>query len=191
MKVEKNKFVTINYTLKDDDGNVIDSSVGKEPLPYIHGNNYLLPKLEEQIEGLEPGAKFSTILEAADGYGERDEKMIAKVPRENFDTSMPIEVGMQFQADTPYGPQIVTVTQVDEQNITVDANHELAGVRLHFDVEVLSVRDATENELNQMNSCGGCGGCGGSCSGDCNCEEGSCDGTCDGNSCGGTCGCSN
>lgn len=190
MKVEKNKFVTINYTLKDDDGNVIDSSVGKEPLPYIHGNNYLLPKLEEQIEGLEEGAKFSTVLEPADGYGERDEKMIAKVPRSNFETDVDIEVGMQFQADTPYGPQIVTVTQVDDNDITIDANHELAGVRLHFDVEVLSVRDATADELNQLNSCSCGGGCGGNCGGGC---EGDCGGECGGNcgeegGCGGGCG---
>ncbi len=180
MKVEKNKFVTINYTLKDDDGNVIDSSVGKEPLPYIHGNNYLLKKLEDQIEGLEPGAKFSTVLEPADGYGERDESMVAKVPRKNFDTSAPIEVGMQFQADTPYGPQIVTVTQIDDDNITVDANHELAGVRLHFDVEIISVRDATADEIDQLNNCSCGGNCGGDCGGNCGGCGGDCDGGCEG-----------
>ena len=91
-----------------------------------------------------------------------------------FETDMPIEVGMAFQAMTAVGPQIVRVTKVGEDKITVDANHELAGVRLHFDVEVAEVRDATEEELNpQSCGCGGCGGgCGGNCGDDCNCGGG-------------------
>ena len=181
MKADKNSYVTINYTLKDDDGELIDSSVGKEPLEYIHGNGALLPKLEELITGKEPGEKFSVVLEAKDGYGERDERLVAKVPLENFDTSIQIEVGMQFQADTPAGPQIVKVTKVDGKEITVDANHELAGVRLHFDIEILDIREATQDELDSLNSCGcggGCGGCGGCGDGDC------------GGGCSGGCGCS-
>lgn len=176
MTVEKNKFVEIHYTLKDDAGELIDSSTSGEPLGYVHGKNYLLPKLEELIEGKNPGDKFSVVLEPADGYGERNEKLVAKVPRENFDSSVEIEVGMAFQADTPMGPQIVKVIEVSDSEITVDGNHELAGVRLHFDVEVVSVRDATEDELN-----GGCGGCGGCNGGSCNCE-----GDCGSGGCGGS-----
>lgn len=179
MQITKNKFVQIHYTLKDDAGDLIDSSVEKEPLAYIHGNNYLLPKLESELEGKNPGDKFSAVLEPADGYGERDERMVAKVPRENFDTSMPIEVGMQFQADTPVGPQIVKVTEVNDATVTVDANHELAGVRLHFDIEVIDVRDATEDEINALSQGCGCGGCGGDCGGDCSCDGG-CGGGCGG-----------
>ena len=178
MKAEKNAYVTINYTLNDDEGDLIDTSVGKAPLEYIHGNNFILPKLEELIEGKEPGYKFSAVLEPKDGYGERDERLVAKVPLENFDTQVELEVGMQFQAGTPAGPQIVKITKIDGNEITVDANHELAGVRLHFDIEVLDVRNATQEELDALNSgccgggCGGCVGCGGEggCdNGDCNC----------------------
>lgn len=191
MKAQKDLYVTINYTLKDDDGEIIDTSVGKEPLGYVHGNNFLLPKLEEIITDKEPGEKFSVVLEAKDGYGERDERLVAKVARENFDTDLPIEVGMQFQADTPAGPQIVKVTEVTPEQITVDANHELAGVRLHFDVEVVDVRQATQEEIDSLSGCGGgCGGCGGSCGG---CGDGGCGGCGDDSdcSCGGGCGCGN
>ncbi len=176
MKITKNTVVTINYTLKGDDGNVIDTSVGKDPLIYMHGNNYLLPKLEEQIEGHEPGDKISTVLSPADGYGEYDENMVAQVPRENFEFDGEIAVGTKFQADTPQGPAIVTVTKVSDKMITVDANHELAGKTLHFEVEILEAREASQEEIAMMEEgcgCGGCGGCGGGC----------------GDGCGGDCGC--
>ena len=177
MIVEKDKVVTINYTLTGDDGNLIDTSVGKEPLEYIHGNGYLLPKLEEQLEGKNVGDKIKADLSAKDGYGEYNDKLVAEVPRDQFDTDMEIEVGMAFQAQTSSGPQIVTVTKVTDEAVTVDANHELAGVNLHFDVEILGIREATGDELQNGlgGGCcgGGCGGCGGGCGGDC---EGGCGG---------------
>ena len=187
MTAGKDKFVTINYTLKDDEDYLIDTSLGKEPLSYIHGNNFLLPKLEEIINGKNPGDKFSAVLEPVDGYGERDERLIAKVPRENFPEGFPVETGMHFQADTPAGPQIVKVVEVGDKEITVDANHELAGVRLHFNIESLDVREATQEDFDALNrggcgghcggGCGGCGGDCGGCGGDCN-EEGGCGGNC-------------
>ncbi len=170
MQVTQGKFVSINYTLKDDNGELLDTSVGSAPLEYIHGAGYILPKLEDQITGLNPGDKFSTVLEAKDGYGEYDEGKVIDVERENFDTNVPIEVGMQFQAETTDGPAIVTVTKVTDTHVTVDGNHELAGKNLHFDIEVLDVREPTEEELSGGCSCGGscgsdCGGCGGGCGG--------------------------
>lgn len=179
MTAENDKVVSIHYTLKDDLGKLIDTSVGNAPLEYVQGRNYILPKLEEAILGKNVGDKVSVTLEPADGYGEYNDKLIAKVPRDNFEADFPIEVGMKFQAMTPSGPSIVTVKEVAENEITVDANHELAGVRLHFDVEVVEVRDATEDELASGMvgggcGCGGCGGgCGeGGCGGDCNCDGG-------------------
>ena len=174
MQITKNALVTINYTLKGDDGNLIDTSVGAEPLIYLHGQNFLLPKLEEYLEGKSAGEKITAVLPPEDGYGIYDERMVAKIPRENFETTEEILVGTKFQADTPEGPAIVTVTEVGDDVITVDANHELAGKTLHFDVEVLDVREASQEEIQQMTTGCGCGGCGGNCGEGCgsNCGEG-------------------
>lgn len=168
MKIEKTKVVKIHYTLTDKDGNQIDSSKGSEPLEYMHGYGNLIPGLEAELEGKEAGAKFATVIQPKDGYGEYSEEMVAKVPRSSFDAQMPIEVGQQFQAESPAGSMMVRVTEVNDDMITVDANHELAGKELHFDVEVVDVRDALPEEIPEE-SCGcdgGCssGGCGGSCS---------------------------
>lgn len=172
MKISKDSFVSINYTLKDDDGNTIDTSVGAEPLIYLHGNNFLLPKLEEHLEGKSVGDKINAVLPPEDGYGVYDERMVAKIPRENFEVEGEIPVGAKFQADTPQGPAIVTVKEVSDDFITVDANHELAGKTLHFDVEVLEVREASPEEIKQMTT--GCG-CGCDCGGDCG-SDGGCGG---------------
>ena len=179
MRIEKNSVVTINYTLKGDDENVIDTSVGQEPLIYMHGNNYLLPKLEERIEGHETGDKIFAVLSPSEAYGEYDENLVAEIPRENFEFDGEIAVGSKFQADTPQGPAIVTVSSVSGDKITVDANHELAGKTLHFEVEILDVREATQEEIRMQSEggcgCGGCSGCGdgcgSSCGGNCSCGE--------------------
>ncbi len=190
MLCEKDKVVSINYILKGDDGAVIDSSEGKGKLEYLHGHNYLLPKLEEMITGKNPGDKFSAVLEAKDAYGEYNPELVFDVPLSNFDTSVPMQVGMAFQAMTENGVSIVYVKEIKGDSVTVDANHDLAGKRLHFEIEIDSVRDATEDEIKSGmaggSSCGGCGGCGGDCGGDCSCG-GECDGECSGG-CGGGCG---
>lgn len=175
MTIAKDKMVSINYTLKDDEGKLLDTSVGAEPLQYLHGNGYLLPKLEEALEGKNPGDKISVVLAAKDGYGEYDEKLVVEVPRDQFDTEVTIEPGMKFQADTPVGPQIVTVIKVTDKAITINGNHELAGKNLHFDVEVLEIRDASEEEL-KGNECS-CG-CNGNCDNEDECEGGNCSGGC-------------
>lgn len=178
MKAENNKYVAIHYTLTDDEGQVIDKSREDQPLGFVMGMQAILPKLEEQILGKEVGDKFTAVLEAKDGYGEYDETFVTEVDRKNFETENPIEIGMAFQAMTAMGPLIVRVTKITDDKITVDGNHELAGVRLHFDVELAEVRDATEEELNPPSGCcgGGCGGgCGGDCGdGNCGCGEGGC-----------------
>lgn len=185
MKIEKDKVVKIHYVLTDNEGKQIDSSKETEPLMYVHGNGYLIKGLEAELEGKEAGAKFKTTIAAKDAYGEYDEKLLVEVPKTQFDSSVEIEVGMQFQADGPMGPTIVTVKKITDDKITVDANHELAGKDLTFDVEVVEVRDLTDQEKEQMTSgCGGCGGGCGGCGGDCgsNCGDGGCG---DGCGCGG------
>ncbi|MCR5620788.1 MAG: peptidylprolyl isomerase [Treponema sp.] len=187
MTIAKDKVVSINYTLRGDNGNIIDSSEGRSPLEYLHGHGNLLPKFEESLLGRNPGDKFTCDLAAKDGYGEYDESLVMEIPREQFATDMEIEVGMAFQAMTESGPAIVTVTKVAPDMITVDANDSLAGKNLHFAVEVLEVRDATEDEL-KAGRVGGCGGCGGGCGdGGCDCGGGDCG--CGGSDCvGGGCG---
>ena len=174
MKIEKNKWVAIHYTLLDDDGKLIDSSVGGEPLGFPFGFGYLISGLENALEGREQGEKFTVKIAPEDGYGVYDEALKMDVARERFEMDGEIEVGMHFQMITPQGPAIVRVVETGDNFIKIDANHELAGKNLNFDVEIVEVRDATEEELNPR----GCGGCGGNCGGGC---DGNCDGGCDGN----------
>lgn len=181
MKIEKNKMVKIHYTLKDDNGELIDSSIGKEALEYLHGVGMLIPGMEMQLEGKEKGEKFSAVIEPKNAYGEYNPQYVVDVPRDRFDVESEIQVGQKFQAETPAGPMLVTVTKVTPENITIDSNHELAGKTLHFDVEVVDVRDATEEETAPYENTGGCSGSCGSCGGcssqedcggdsDCDCE---------------------
>lgn len=175
MKVATTKMVKIHYTLKDKDGKVIDSSAGGEPLEAMAGVGQLVQGFDKQIMDMDVGEKKSFVVPAAEGYGEFDESLIQAVPRSNFDVEMPIEVGQQFTAQTATGPFIVRVKEVSDDEITIDGNHELAGVDLYFDVEIVDVRDPTPEELEPLiapSGCGGgCGGCGGSC-GDGGCGEG-------------------
>lgn len=167
MIIEKDKFVSINYTLKDENGVQLDSSVGKEPLSYIHGNGYLISGLESQLAGKTAGDKFSCTIQPEDAYGQRDERLVLDVPLSDFESDIGVEVGMQFQVSTPEGPAIVTVIEVNGDTVKIDGNHEMAGKVLNFDIEVLEVRDMTEAEEAQLlftkgcgGNCGSCGGCG-------------------------------
>jgi len=148
MQISKNKVVTINYTLTGNDGEVIDSSTGHEPLAYIHGTDYMIPGLEQALEGHAVGDSLSVTVEPKDGYGERNESLVQLVQRELFGNVEKLEPGMQFQAHTDDGIEMVTITAVNEDEITVDGNHPLAGATLNFDVEVVDVRDATAEELD-------------------------------------------
>lgn len=171
MTISKDKVVSIDYTLKDDKGAVIDTSANSGPLEYLHGNGRLITGMEKALEGKQPGDEFQITISPEEGYGVFNPDLIIKVPREQFDTDITIEPGMCFQASDG---SIVTVKEVTDKEVTIDANHELAGKTLFFDVKVVSVRDATPEELAPPSSgCGGgCGGCGGSC--------GSCGGGCGG-----------
>lgn len=184
MVIENNKMVSIHYTLTDVDGKQLDTSIGGDPLSYIHGKGYLIPGLEKALEGKNPGEKFSVTIQPEDGYGVRDDRLIATLPKERFEIDGDIEVGMQFQVATPAGPTVVKVIEVTGDSVKIDGNHDLAGKVLNFDIEITDVRNLTEEEFAQLltsSSCGGgCGGCGGDCGEDCNCE-GDCN---DGEGCG-------
>ncbi len=147
MKVTENAVVVIDYTLKDNDGEVIDSSEGAGPLAFLHGAGNIIPGLEDALLGKEAGDEVQASIEPKDAYGERVEDMKQEVPKELFGGIDKIEVGMQFQSETDAGPVMVTVVEMGEEMITVDGNHPLAGVHLNFDVTVREVREASEEEL--------------------------------------------
>lgn len=146
MQIAKHAVVSIHYTLRDDEGTVIDSSSGKDPLLYMQGVGNLIPGMEEGLEGKKKGDKVDIKVSPEKGYGKRLETLIQKVPRASFG-DQEVREGMQFSAETGKGTQVVTVTEVGLENVTVDGNHPLAGVGLNFSVEVLEVRDATKDEL--------------------------------------------
>lgn len=148
MQIAKHKVVSIDYTLTDTQGTVLDSSQGRGPLAYIHGMGNIIPGLETALEGKAPGDNLSVTVEPAQGYGERNEDLQQDVSRDLFEGVDRVEVGMQFQADGPQGPQVVTVRDVQTDTVTVDANHPLAGVTLNFDVTVVDVREATKEEMD-------------------------------------------
>jgi len=149
MKIGSEKVVSIDYTLKDSEGSILDSSEGKEPLSFIYGNGSIIRGLENELEGKEKGDSFSVSVEPKDGYGEYDESMMFEVGKEQFQNSAEIEKGMQVQAQNSEGQvQILTVMDVEEDKVILDANHPLAGKVLHFDVAVTEVREASKEELD-------------------------------------------
>ncbi len=148
MKIENKRVVQIHYTLKDDQGEILDSSAGKSPLPYIHGVGALIPGLEKQLLGKQAGDKFTAVVAPADGYGEYDEEQVFEVPVSEFEGDDELELGMQIQLDTESGPAIATIVHMEEDVITLDLNHPLAGTTLNFEVEVIEVREATQQELD-------------------------------------------
>ena len=147
MQLTKDKVGTINYTLKDKDGKVIDETKDGS-FAYLHGARNIIPGLENELEGKESGYKNSVVIEPKDAYGERNLEQIQRVPLSMFPDDVEIQEGMQFEAQSENGaPIIVTVTAVDAGEVVVDGNHPLAGIQLYFDIEVIDVRDASEEEL--------------------------------------------
>ncbi len=147
MMIAKNKVVAIDYKLTDRDGKLIDSSDGQGPLYYIQGIGNLIPGLESALEGKKSGDSLKVSIPPKDAYGERNESLCQKVPRDQFDTMEKIEVGMQFEVETDNGEVVVSVVEVSDESVTVDGNHPLAGVELHFDVTVKEIREATAEEM--------------------------------------------
>jgi FKBP-type peptidyl-prolyl cis-trans isomerase SlyD len=146
MNIEKNKVVSINYTLKDDDGSIIDSTNGN-PLLYIQGYENIIPGLERELEGKTKGYAFNISIPPIDGYGEINSNLIQFLPKTRFPDANQLQIGMQFQADSPEGTMILTILEITEKEVRVDGNHPLAGKELHFEVEVLELRNATEEEI--------------------------------------------
>ena len=147
MQIAADSVVLIHYTLKDDDGKVLDSSAGGEPLAYIQGHGNLVSGLEKALEGKAQGNRIEVSLVPEEGYGTRNEALVQRVPKRSLQGAGEIRKGMQFQAQTDEGVRLFTVTTVVGDMVTLDGNHPLADQTLHFDVEVVGVRDATAEEL--------------------------------------------
>lgn len=147
MEIANQKVVTLRYRLTDNDGEVIDESTDAEPLAYIHGAGGIIPGLEAALQGKKVGDSMKVTVSPGQAFGERDESLLRAVPRGAFEGVNDLQVGMQFQTDAGEGMEVVTVINIDGDQVTIDGNHPLAGVTLNFDVTVLGVRDATGEEL--------------------------------------------
>lgn len=159
MKIENNKVVKMHYAVMDSEETLIDSSYDHKPLEFIQGVGFLIPGLEKAMIGKVVGDKFVADVSAADGYGEREDGFVQTVPQEMFAGIEDLDVGMQLRASTDEGEQTVIVIGMEDDMITVDGNHPLAGIDLKFEVEVLEIRDATEEEIahGHPHGEGGCG----------------------------------
>lgn len=159
MKIEANKVALIHYAVSDSEGTLIDSSYDHQPLAVIHGAGYLIPGLENALKGREAGDKFEAKVPADDAYGHRNDAFVQQIPKEMFAEIEDLAVGVQLRAETDHGEQTVMVVDLNDEFVTVDGNHPLAGIDLSFDVEILEVRDATADELahGHVHGEGGCG----------------------------------
>ena len=148
MQIAKNSVVSFNYTLTDKAGEVIDASEKGQPLAYIHGIGFMIPGLEKEMEGKRAGDAFQVSVAPEDAYGKHNPDLVKVVDRALFGDVESLQVGMQFQAETDEGVEVVTVTGIKGDEVTVDGNHPLADVTLNFDVEIVNVREATPEELD-------------------------------------------
>ena len=143
-----NLVVSMHYKLTDDDDNVLDSSEGAEPLAYLHGAGNIIPGLEKALVGKVQGDALRVTVQPEEAYGDVVPQLIQVVQLAAFQGVDTVEAGMAFETQTPDGGvQRIVVKEVNGEEVTIDANHPLAGVVLHFDVEIVGIREATEEEI--------------------------------------------
>lgn len=143
MRIAKHSVVSFHYTLNDPDGVLLDTSAGREAFAYLHGSGQIVPGLEEQMEGRMKGDAMEVVVQPDKGYGELDENLLQRVPKDRFGDQV-VEAGMQFQ--TP-DHRVWSVVEVKDGDVVLNGNHPLAGVTLHFKVEITDVRQATADEI--------------------------------------------
>lgn len=149
MQIANDKVVTMHYKLSLSNGEILDSSFERNaPFSFLAGHNQIIPGLEKSIIGLKTGDKKTVDVQPGEAYGERDDNLVQIVPRNQIPEEIELFEGKVLQAQGPQGvPMEVTVVKVDNEEVTIDMNHPLAGQTLHFDVEIIGVRDATPEEL--------------------------------------------
>ncbi len=148
MQISTGKVVSIDYTLTDDKQQILDTSEGGEPLVYLQGVGQIIAGLEKELEGKKDGDSLKVKVAPENGYGLRDDAKIVQVSRKQIQGDEELKEGMQLQASGPQGHQVVTITKIAGDEVTIDGNHPLAGQTLHFDVTVRDVRDATKEEMD-------------------------------------------
>ncbi len=145
--IGENSVVSMHYKLTDNDGNVIDSSEGMEPLTYLHGAGNIIPGLEKALIGKVEQDTITVKVAPEEGYGEVLQELIQTIDKAAFQDVETLEAGMMFEAQGPNGPQRIVVKKVEGDQVTIDGNHPLAGVELNFDINIVNVREATEDEI--------------------------------------------
>ena len=176
MNIEDKSYVSIDYTLTLGSGEEVDSSPEGQPFGFITGTGQVIPGLEKALMGKEAGYASKIVIEPEEGYGEINENLFEEIPKDQFPEDTAIEPGMTFHAQGPHGPVLLSVKSINENDtVTVDLNHPLAGQQLHFDVKVVEVREPSAEELKQIEMMAAGCGCG------CNVE--------DKGNCGSGCGC--
>ncbi|MCC6400648.1 MAG: peptidylprolyl isomerase [Flavobacteriales bacterium] len=143
MQIGKHSVVSFHYTLNDPEGVLLDTSAGRDAFAYLHGAGNIVPGLEEKMEGRAKGDAMEVVVEPVKGYGELDHSLLQRVPMDRFG-GQTVEEGMQFQ--TPDN-RVWSVMEVKDGEVVLNGNHPLAGVTLHFKVEITDVRQATEDEI--------------------------------------------
>ena len=141
------KMVKIHYKGTLSNGSVFDSSEGGDPLEFLFGGGQVIPGLEAGVKGMKVGEKKQVAVKAVDAYGEYNQAAVQEVPKESFPQDMQLETGMELVAQTQMGPVPVRIGEIRDKSVMVDFNHPLAGKDLTFDIEVVSIRDATKEEL--------------------------------------------
>jgi len=160
MQIANNTVVMLEYTLRGESGQVLDTTEGGDPLPYLHGTGMLIPGLESALEGKSQGDAFEVSIPPEEAYGVRDASLRQEVEREQFGEVDDLEIGMQFRVDAGEGQHLViTVVEINDDKVIVDGNHAFAGLTLNFNVTVGEIRDATEDEIahGHPHGFGGCG----------------------------------
>lgn len=158
MGISEGKVVHLTYALSNSRGEILDRADTEQPFVYMHGAGQIVPGLEEALEGLKVGDSKKVVVQPEDGYGVKDDDLKLVLKRSQFPPDMEIKVGMQFETSTPQGEDLLfAIEKVDGDQISVDGNHPLAGEVLHFDVKVILVRDATEEEISHGHAHGGDG----------------------------------
>lgn len=147
MKIEKNRVVEFDYRLCDDDGNFVEDTADSEPMVYLHGHNNIISGLERQMEGHKIGDSFTARVTPEQGYGYRDEGRIQRIPIKHLMTKGKLKPGQVAAVNTPEGPRQIVVLKVGRFVVDADLNHPFAGLTLNFEVNVVNVRESTEEEV--------------------------------------------
>lgn len=149
LSVKDDVVVSIDYTLRLDDGEVVDSSEGREPLQYLHGRGQIVPGLERELYGMNVGDEKSVTVTAEEGYGDYDDERLQRVPLSNFPDDIDLEEGMSVRMRDVNTDQLFDayIDEIDDEAVTLDFNHPLAGETLFFDIKVVDVREASSDEL--------------------------------------------